>query len=141
MPSLATGSMTPDDLGRPAPIAASRAETLVFVYGTLKRGHSNHHWLADAVDLGAAELPGAVLHDLGPFPMAIAGDGRVIGELYAVTEACLDRLDRLEGYPRLYNRHRMALVDGRAAWVYLGRAQEVRHVRPIASGIWRGTTG
>ena len=133
--------MTPDDHGRPEPILAVRSDTLVFVYGTLKRGHRNHHWLADAIELGAAELPGALLHDLGPFPMAIAGDGRVMGELYAVTKPCLERLDRLEGYPRLYGRHRMALMDGRTAWVYLGRPRQVRHVPPISSGLWPGPTG
>ena len=41
------------------------AEPLVFVYGTLRRGEHNHHWLEGCRWLGEAELPGAVLHDLG----------------------------------------------------------------------------
>jgi len=45
---------------------------LVFVYGSLKRGQSNHHWLTAASFQGEAQAPGLVLHDLGPFPMAIA---------------------------------------------------------------------
>jgi gamma-glutamylcyclotransferase (GGCT)/AIG2-like uncharacterized protein YtfP len=111
---------------------------LVFVYGTLKRGHGNHHWLAGAPFLGQALLPDVVLHDLGPFPMAVPGEGVVRGEVYAVDAAGLARLDRLEGYPRLYDRRALPLADGRHAWVYLGRPHQVRHVTAIADGCWLG---
>lgn len=117
---------------------ASAGETLVFVYGTLKRGHRNHDWLMGASFRGDAVLPGAVLHDLGPFPMAISGDGQVIGEVYAVDEAGLARLDHLEGCPRLYERKEMGLADGRTAWVYLGRPHQVRNVPLMPDGLWRG---
>lgn len=114
------------------------AEALVFVYGTLRRGQSNHHWLSDARWLGEQELEGLLLHDLGPFPMAVPGEGRVAGELYAVSPARLAQLDRLEGYPRLYDRRRWPLADGRATWVYVGRRQQVRHAPLLADGVWRG---
>ncbi len=110
----------------------------MFVYGTLKRGHGNHHWLAGASFEGEAELPDVVLHDLGPFPMAVAGEGTVIGEVYRVDAAGLARLDRLEGYPRLYDRRPLPLADGRSAWVYLGRPHQVRHVSAVAGGCWMG---
>ncbi len=118
--------------------AADHGEVLVFVYGTLKRGHGNHHWLADAPFRGEAELPDVVLHDLGPFPMAVPGEGLVRGEVYAIDAAALLRLDRLEGYPRLYDRRPLPLADGRTAWVYLGRPHQVRHVSAIADGRWTG---
>lgn len=111
---------------------------LVFVYGTLKRGHGNHHWLGDAPFLGEAVLPDVVLHDLGPFPMAVPGEGVVRGEVYGVDADGLARLDRLEGYPRLYDRRPLLLADGRRAWVYLGRPLQVRHVSAIVDGCWRG---
>lgn len=113
------------------------AEHLVFVYGTLMRGQVNHPWLAGARADGEARLPGALLHDLGPFPMAVAGAGVVHGEVYAVTAADLARLDRLEGHPRLYRRRRMALADGRRVWVYLGRPRQVRHSPLLDEGRWR----
>jgi gamma-glutamylcyclotransferase (GGCT)/AIG2-like uncharacterized protein YtfP len=118
--------------------AANDGEILVFVYGTLKRGHGNHHWLAGAPFQGEAELPDVVLHDLGPFPMAVPGEGIVIGELYRIDAAALVRLDRLEGYPRLYDRRPLPLADGRTAWVYLGRPHQVRHVSAIVDGRWMG---
>ena len=124
------------------PAALARAVNshpeLVFVYGTLKRGHGNHHWLAAAPFQGEAVLPNVVLHDLGPFPMAVPGEGLVRGEVYAVDAAGLARLDRLEGYPRLYDRRPLPLADGRRAWVYLGRPHQVRHVAAIADGCWLG---
>lgn len=118
--------------------AVHRHPELVFVYGTLKRGHGNHHWLLEAPFLGEAVLPEVVLHDLGPFPMAVPGEGVVRGEVYGVDAAGLARLDRLEGYPRLYDRRPLPLADGRRAWVYLGRPHQVRHVSVIADGCWRG---
>jgi hypothetical protein len=58
--------------------------------------------------------------------------------VYAVDAAGLARLDRLEGYPRLYDRRPLPLADGRRAWVYLGRPHQVRHVSAIADGCWLG---
>ena len=112
---------------------------LVFVYGTLKRGERNHHWLEGASWQGEAELHGVLLHDLGPFPMAVIGEGTAIGEVYAVEERGLARLDELEGYPRLYDRQVLSLSDGRQAWVYLGRPRQVRHAPLVVGSSWHPT--
>jgi gamma-glutamylcyclotransferase (GGCT)/AIG2-like uncharacterized protein YtfP len=119
-----------------APGAPPLGWQLVFVYGTLKRGEKNHHWLKGASWQGDAELHGVVLHDLGPFPMAVMGAGRINGEVYAVEGQGLGRLDMLEGYPRLYDRQVLPLSDGRKAWVYLGRPRQVRHAPVVADGTW-----
>ena len=111
---------------------------LVFVYGTLKRGQCNHYCLDGCSWMGEAHLSGLVLHDLGPFPMAVPGDGEVQGELYDVAPADLARLDTLEGSPRLYERQSWTLADGRTTWVYLGRADQVRHSPRLESGLWNG---
>lgn len=117
----------------------------VFVYGSLKRGQPNHHWLAGAIWLGEASLDGVQLFDLGPFPMAVGrapsqwdGIHPLRGELYRVDGAILQRLDRLEGAPRLFERHWLPASDGANAWVYLGRAAQVRHAPQIPSGHWEG---
>jgi len=114
---------------------------LVFVYGSLKRGMANHQQLSGAMFIGVAQLQGLALFDLGPFPMAIAsGDpGHSLhGEIYGLDPNCLAALDRFEGAPRLYERLSWPLADGRRVWVYVGRPQQVRHVRRISSGIWKG---
>lgn len=112
---------------------------LVFVYGTLKRGACNHHLLAGAQALGARQLRGARLHDLGPYPMAVLSgerDALIHGELYRVDGAGLQRLDVLEDYPREYNRSRVRLSDGTVAWLYHGRPAQVASTPLIASGHW-----
>lgn len=112
---------------------------LLFVYGTLKRGLNNHHQLGDAPFLGEVEMPGVCLHDLGPFPMAIAADGVARGELYGVDAERLAHLDRFEGVPRLYQRESRRLSDGRQAWIYLGQPRQVRHSPRLQGGCWPAT--
>jgi gamma-glutamylcyclotransferase (GGCT)/AIG2-like uncharacterized protein YtfP len=120
--------------------------TTVFVYGSLKRDQPNHHWLAGATGLGEGQLDGVQLFDLGPFPMAVRPAGEpcspgcqaLQGELYRVDAPTLERLDRLEGSPRLFERHWLPLQDGRCAWVYLGRPAQVRHAPLLAHGLWSG---
>ena len=110
-------------------------QQLVFVYGSLKRGMANHQRLAGAHFAGAAQLGGLHRYALGPFPMAVATDDPAAvlqGEVYGVNAAQLAELDRFEGVPRLYQRQRHQLSDGRAVWVYVGRPRQVRHVRRIS---------
>ncbi|MEB3173316.1 MAG: gamma-glutamylcyclotransferase family protein [Cyanobacteriota bacterium] len=129
----------------PANAADSAARStqleLVFVYGSLKRGMANHRQISTCCYRGEAQLMGLALYDLGPFPMAIASGDPVdllSGELYAASAAELQALDRFEGAPRLYTRQRWPLLDGQQVWVYVGRAQQVRFVPQIQSGIWTG---
>jgi gamma-glutamylaminecyclotransferase len=96
------------------------APTLVFVYGTLKRDGSNHHFLAKQKFLGAARTaPGFRLYDVGGFPgMVVKPDDRdgVIGEVWAVDAATLAQLDRLEGTAEgLYRRGPVPLLAPFAA--------------------------
>ncbi len=125
----------------------------VFVYGTLKRGEANHHWLRGARFLGRRRLVGARLHDLGPYPMAIPVDAAeagpqdqgtpadplVHGELYGVGRADLAWLDGLEDVPREYRRLRRRLSDGQRAWVYLGRPEQVRGHPLVPFADWGST--
>ena len=111
----------------------------LFVYGTLKRGGSNHHWLEGAPWQGRARLPGHQLHSLGAYPMAVPGRGVVHGELYAVDGATLERLDRLEDVPNEYRRLVCRLADGRHGWVYLGSAGQVRRAPRVPYDDWEST--
>lgn len=74
---------------------------LVFVYGTLKRGGSNHAHLADQRCLGPARTrPGYTLYQPADYPGMVPDESDrdgVVGELWQVDDACLRRLDRLEG--------------------------------------------
>jgi gamma-glutamylcyclotransferase (GGCT)/AIG2-like uncharacterized protein YtfP len=76
-------------------------KSLLFVYGTLKRGGGNHHHLADQTFVGAARtVPGFRLVDLGGYPgitTAAADRNGVAGEVWSVDPAALQRLDAFEG--------------------------------------------
>ena len=83
--------------------------SLIFVYGTLKRGGSNHHLMAGQQFLGEARTPpGFRLYELGSHPgMIVKSDDRagVTGEVWSVDAACLKQLDLLEGLAEgLYRR-------------------------------------
>lgn len=87
---------------------------LVFVYGTLKRGGSNHRYMAGQTFVGEARTgPGYRLYSLDGFPgMVMQADDRegVRGEVWSVDSACLERLDELEGTAEgLYRREPVPL--------------------------------
>ncbi|MCX6937780.1 MAG: gamma-glutamylcyclotransferase [Verrucomicrobia bacterium] len=81
--------------------SAAKQTRLVFVYGTLKRGGSNHAFLADQTYLGEAALrPGFSLYSLGDYPGLVSepeNTKNVTGELWAVDASTLANLDALEG--------------------------------------------
>ena len=74
---------------------------LLFVYGTLLSGLSNHHHMQGATCLGPATMQGA-LFDLGAYPaMLVVGEmaaplETVLGELYQIEASHWQRLDSLE---------------------------------------------
>jgi gamma-glutamylcyclotransferase (GGCT)/AIG2-like uncharacterized protein YtfP len=109
----------------------------VFVYGTLLRGDVNHHLLAGAQYLGPHRTaPCFALYLLGAYPGAVRGGTcAIVGEVYAVDHAGLRRLDRLEDYPRLYDRQLLGSPYGRA-WIYLYRGS-VQDRPMIRGGDWR----
>jgi len=81
----------------------------IFVYGTLKRGGSNHACLRDQEFLGeACTVPGFTLYSLGSYPGMVpdlTDRHGVAGEVWSVDEKTLAELDALEGLAEgLYTR-------------------------------------
>lgn len=91
--------------------------TLLFVYGTLKRGCSNHHFLAAQHFLGEARTePGYTLYRITDYPGMVtdATAEGVSGEVWEVTPSALNEIDRLEGLDEgLYTRDPVRLEGGR----------------------------
>ncbi len=89
--------------------------TAVFVYGTLKRGGANHHFLAGQRFIGEARTaPGFQMYELEGYPGMIAqpdSSQSVTGEIWEVDSACLAALDELEGLAEgLYRREAVPLA-------------------------------
>lgn len=114
---------------------------IIFVYGTLRTGGSNHHRMADAMPLGAGTVrgrlyridwyPGILLDDLGD---------AVCGEAFSVDAATLAELDAFEGAE--YRRVRTVVSrDGAPpveAWIW-EFLMPVAELREIPGGDWLAT--
>jgi gamma-glutamylaminecyclotransferase len=77
------------------------SKTVLFVYGTLKRGQKSHHMISSQEFLGeATTMPLYRLYGLGWHPGMVLDTENgleVKGELWAVDDATLAKLDEYEG--------------------------------------------
>lgn len=126
----------------PVPALAIARTPLVAVYGTLKRGLRNHHWLDGAEFLGSDRLVSVTLYDLGPYPGAKREPSRGVEiEVFRVDARLLSDLDRLEDYRShqphlgLYDRAIHTTAFG-PAWLYLYNP-DVAGYPAIREGGWR----
>ena len=104
-------------------------KNLLFIYGTLKQGFSNHRYLAGSKFLGTARTQEkyAMYSDGLPFVIMTEPVSQIQGELYQVDDITLDLLDDIEGHPNWYRREQVeiCLDDGNysitKAWVYFNK--------------------
>ena len=113
----------------------------LIVYGTLMSGESNHRFCRNAVSINPCTITGT-LYDTGyGFPaFQPEGDSTVAAELIEIPFEDWEAVDRLEGYPRLYDRLMFPakLADGTdtTGWVYvMHNLPEMAQV--IESGSWK----
>ncbi|CAD6207724.1 unnamed protein product [Miscanthus lutarioriparius] len=137
--------------------AAPQTTTLVFTYGTLKRGFSNHRLLEELSASGDATLVGPAVTSVrlplvcGPYrvpfllnlPAAAGGAAhRVRGEAYAVTARGLARLDELEGVATGHYERLPVEVEVKVEGGAEGRSRVVEAIayfahRSYAGDLWR----
>lgn len=126
------------------PEFAPSARHLVFVYGTLKQGFSNDHYLRGQTYLGPARTPpGYRLYHVSDYPGMVADladtDG-VAGEVWEVDGPGLRRLDALEGVNEgLYTREPVSLplpFETQVVFTYL-YARDLTGKSVITGGDWQ----
>lgn len=108
----------------------------VFVYGTLKRGQRNDHYLREAEFVGHFVTESRYsMYEFGGFP-AVCLDGRhpIEGEVYRVDNRLFRVLDDLEWYPRFYQRTEIETRYG-MAWMYIVRSELCRG-KKLLPGRW-----
>ena len=123
----------------------SGTRELVFVYGTLRRGGSNHHRMSGADFMAAGTVRGKI-YRIAWYPGLVLGDeGEVKGEVYSVDAAQLMKLDAFEGLSAgeiegsEYRRSKAVVfkTDGKTipawVWEWIGPFDEGRLV---AEGDW-----
>lgn len=104
-------------------VVKGKGKRLIFTYGTLKKGFSNHRLMEELISTGDASYVGAYRTTERyplvcgpyrvPFLLNIPGQGnRVWGEVYLVSEKGLARLDELEGTTRGHYQRLPIQVSG-----------------------------
>ena len=99
----------------------------IFVYGTLKEGFGNHHFLERALKVGKAETSEKYgMYEMGiPFVIKHENDTTIKGEVYLVDNVTFNNVDLLEGHPTHYRREKIKVnIDYKkhtrltSAWIY-----------------------
>lgn len=95
----------------------------VFVYGTLKKGFSNHYLLFDAEFVGEGYTIEKFDLFTDEYPIAVEGGKyHILGEIYKIKHIeTFKKLDLLEGYPDFYDRKITQIFSkGKIynAWIY-----------------------
>lgn len=109
----------------------------IFVYGSLKRGFSNHFLLENSKFLGEFITdPEYKMISLGYFPgVILEGNTSIYGEIYEVDTDTFKRLDTLEGYPSFYDRVEIETDYGNTWMYYLKNLKGIYRV--VEDGIWK----
>jgi gamma-glutamylaminecyclotransferase len=133
---------------------------LLFVYGTLKRGHANHRRIEEAEFVCRLNLtPDFYMISFGGFPGIVYRNDfpenlrptspklqptQITGELYRVTKEMLASVDLLEGHPTFYKRRVLDVSTvGEQAYFYVLPTSYVvngaRNRDMVDNGIWKPT--
>ena len=87
----------------------------LFVYGTLKKGFCNSYLLngQEFIKEASTDNDYKMVDFKGMYPYLFNEDGgfKIKGEIYKVSDNCLDELDRFEGAPDFYYRDTI-VADG-----------------------------
>ena len=100
----------------------------VFVYGTLKRGYGNNHFLRGCHYIRADIISGYKLfysYRPGSFPVAMFtgnSDDKIIGEIWDTSSypEAVRSMDRLEGVPHMYTREECVTINEIPVNMYVG---------------------
>ena len=112
--------------------------SLVFVYGTLRRGGSNNFRMDDFRWIGPAAVNGH-LYEVSWYPGLVLDQnaGEVIGDLYEVPEEGLAALDDFEGseYRRVRTMIQNAEDEAESAWIWEWN-KPTEGLQPVPGGDW-----
>ncbi len=110
----------------------------VFVYGTLRKGESNHYYLRRGLLVAdGVWAKGYAMYDQGSYPFAVPTNGSQIkGEIWQIDKDCLAEIDKLEGVKEgLYMR---IFDDDLQAYIYIKPdTKGLREMPKVEHGDWK----
>ncbi|MCP4878405.1 MAG: gamma-glutamylcyclotransferase [Gammaproteobacteria bacterium] len=108
----------------------------VFVYGTLKRGQRNNHFLRDAEFVSSFSTKKIYsMYEFENYPaVCLRGRHAIEGEIYLVCDHQFQMLDELEWYPHFYQRIEIPTTHG-DAWMYIVKHKLCLDKKQLP-GIW-----
>jgi len=113
------------------------------VYGTLKKGFGNHHFMRNSTFVGTTRIEGFDMYSVtGYFPGIIRGSGSIEAEVYDVPAEDVPNIDSLEAYrayspeTSMYLRETVASEFGNVAIYVWNRPDNFEGKAPIDSGVW-----
>lgn len=120
------------------------AHKYVFVYGTLRVGLRNHHFISgQELICKEARLRGKyqlkTFFDR-PFVVQSLQENTIKGELYQIDKDCLNTLDQLERHPHWYKRTELEIFSNQLASSFLAQVYlyfdglEAPHLKLIKNG-------
>ena len=108
----------------------------VFVYGTLKRGQRNAHFMQGAEFLGLHRTEQIYsMYEFEDYPaVCLRGSQAIAGEVYHISDRQFGMLDDLEWYPHFYQRIEIPTAWG-DAWMYVVKFK-LCHGKKQIPGTW-----
>lgn len=108
----------------------------VFVYGTLKRGQRNAHFMQGAEFLGQHSTDKIYsMYEFEDYPAVCErGSHPIRGEVYHIDDRQFRMLDDLEWYPHFYQRIEIPTSWG-DAWMYIVKFK-LCHGKKQVAGTW-----
>ena len=111
----------------------------LFVYGTLKRGNSNHYLLTNLskfIGDGVTKKEYAFYKTYSGLPFILKQNPftNVKGEVYEIDEFVLESLDVLEGNPTLYKREIIEVKVNNViekAWCYILNRNNIKNLYKV----------
>jgi len=124
----------------------------IFVYGTLKKHHSNFDVIRTGIFCGEGKLNksyGFRMISMGAFPALIPCDVSIAkdikGEIWKVDKNIFTNVDYLEGHPNFYFRVKYNIIDSdenkHTCWTYYipePTALTVVSAKSVDNGTWLG---
>lgn len=118
---------------------------IIFVYGSLRKGCYNNHYLTNCEYIDSIKLTGFKLYKLcESYPAAVKTNNdndQIVADVYKIDQLKLNQLDLLESHPEYYERVQIYNKQlNLTGWIYCVPISDVERIQKkcffIENGNW-----